>query len=117
MIAAQPSSPLKFFLLVFALSVPFWLIGAVTGLELLPGLPVSSLMACCPLLAALILVCRENSQAADTGLEVATRWGADIIVMGTAGRRGLERLFVGSVAGEMVWRSTVPVLTVRVPTG
>jgi uncharacterized protein len=55
-LAAQGRSPLTFFLLVFALSVPFWLMGAVTGLELLPGLPVSSLMACCPLLAALILV-------------------------------------------------------------
>jgi len=30
-------SPLAFFLLVFALSVPFWLIGAVTGIDLLPG--------------------------------------------------------------------------------
>ncbi len=49
-------SPLKFFLLVFALSTPLWLIGAVTPLQLLPGLPVSSLMAFCPLIAASILV-------------------------------------------------------------
>jgi hypothetical protein len=53
-------SPLKFFLLVFALSVPFWVLGAVTGLQLLPGLPVSSLMVFSPLLAASILVYREN---------------------------------------------------------
>jgi uncharacterized protein len=68
MIAAQPDSPLKFFLLVFALSVPFWLIGALTGLELLPGLPVSSLGAFCPLLAALILVYRENKTIGVTEL-------------------------------------------------
>jgi len=57
-------SPLKFFLLVFALSIPFWLIGAVTPLQLLPGLPVSSLMAFCPLIAASILVYREGNRAA-----------------------------------------------------
>jgi hypothetical protein len=61
-------SPLKFFLLVFALSAPLWLIGAVTPLELLPGLPVSSLMAFCPLIAASILVYREEETAGVTGL-------------------------------------------------
>lgn len=56
-------SPLKFYLLVFALSIPFWLFGAMAGslAESLPiNLPVSSLMAVCPLLAALILVYRED---------------------------------------------------------
>jgi uncharacterized protein len=53
---------------VFALSIPFWLIGAVTGLQLLPGLPVSSLMICGPLIAALILVYRENRTAGVTEL-------------------------------------------------
>lgn len=47
---------LSFFLLVFALSVPFWVIGAATGVELLPGLPVAGLMAFCPAIAASILV-------------------------------------------------------------
>lgn len=53
-------------------------------------------------------------KAVDKGLEVATQWGADLVAMGTAGKRGLERLFLGSVAEEMVRRSPVPVLTVRV---
>src|SRR4029453_3550494 len=35
--ATRTGSPLKFILLVFALSVPFWLIGAVTGVQFLPG--------------------------------------------------------------------------------
>lgn len=55
--------PFSFFPLVFALSVPFWLIGGLTGLRLLPGLPVSSLMAFCPLLAAAILAYGENKTA------------------------------------------------------
>jgi hypothetical protein len=51
---------LKFFLLVFAHTIPFWLIGAATGLELLPGLAVAALAAWCPMLAAMILIYREN---------------------------------------------------------
>lgn len=47
-------SPLKFFLLVFALSIPFWLAGAATGLRLLPRLPGAALMFVCPATAALI---------------------------------------------------------------
>jgi membrane protease YdiL (CAAX protease family) len=61
-------APLKFFLLVFALSIPLWLIGAVTPLQLLPGLPVSSLMAFCPLIAASILVYREDKTTGVTEL-------------------------------------------------
>jgi len=56
-------SVLGFFVLAFALAVPFWLIGAVTGLELLPGLPVASLATVCPVIAAVILVYRENNGA------------------------------------------------------
>lgn len=47
---------LKFYLLVFVLTVPFWVIGAVTGAQLLPGVPVAALAFICPGLAALILV-------------------------------------------------------------
>jgi membrane protease YdiL (CAAX protease family) len=61
-------SPLKFFLLVFALSIPLWLIGAVTPLQLLPGLPVSSLDVFCPLIAASILVYREDKTTGVTEL-------------------------------------------------
>ena len=52
-----------FFLLVFALSVPFWLIGGATDLQLMPGLSVSALMGFCPMSAALILVYRDGGAA------------------------------------------------------
>lgn len=57
-----------FFLLVFALSVPFWWIGGVLGLEFFPGLPVSALMVVCPVLAGGILVYRENRGAGVSAL-------------------------------------------------
>jgi len=38
----------------------------------------------------------------------------DLIVMGTHGRGGIDRLLLGSVAEQVVRRSDVPVLTVQV---
>lgn len=49
------SSPLTFFLLVFALSVPFAILGAVTGRQLYPGIPISALGFVAPVTAAAIL--------------------------------------------------------------
>jgi nucleotide-binding universal stress UspA family protein len=38
---------------------------------------------------------------------------ADMIVIGTHGRTGLSKLFLGSVAGKVVSLATCPVMTVR----
>jgi len=46
-------------------------------------------------------------------LEQAKQWPADLIVMGTHGRRGLVRVAMGSDAEEVVRESPVPVLLVR----
>ena len=43
----------------------------------------------------------------------AKRWRADLIVMGTHGRRGVNRLLLGSDAELVVRNSPVPVLLVR----
>ena len=59
-IAVRKRSPLTFFAMVFALSVPFWWIGSVTDLQLMPGLSVSALGTFCPMFAALLLVRRES---------------------------------------------------------
>ncbi len=52
--------PLAFFVLTYLLALPFWALGAATGLEMLPRLPIAALMAVCPGLAALILVWRAS---------------------------------------------------------
>jgi nucleotide-binding universal stress UspA family protein len=50
---------------------------------------------------------------AETIVDVAGDTGADLIVMGTTGRRGLSHLLLGSVAGQVVRSAASPVLTVR----
>lgn len=54
-------SPLKFFLLVFVISIPFWLVGFLDLPKILPiNLPISALMFVCPTIAALILMPKDN---------------------------------------------------------
>ena len=61
-----------FFLLVFLLSVPFWVAGPIVErllpAELSADLPVSALMACAPVTAAVLLVCREQGAGAARAL-------------------------------------------------
>lgn len=57
---AKRSSVLGFIVLVFALSIPFWLLGNIFRVELLPGLPISSLAAFTPGIAAVVLVYRND---------------------------------------------------------
>ena len=61
--AVRARSPLLFIVLVFVLSVPFWVLGAQYRVELLPGLPLAAIMVVCPLVAALLLVGRESGRA------------------------------------------------------
>jgi nucleotide-binding universal stress UspA family protein len=48
-----------------------------------------------------------------TLLDVAKNTGADLIVMGSHGRTGLKRLWLGSVAESVVREAMIPVLIVR----
>jgi nucleotide-binding universal stress UspA family protein len=59
--------------------------------------------------AEAILVCGDPAHEI---VAAATKGGADLIVMGTHGRRGLSRVLLGSVAEKVVRLSPVPVLTV-----
>ena len=43
----------------------------------------------------------------------AAEWGADLLVVGTKGRRGLERLVIGSVAGKLVNTVDMSIFLVR----
>lgn len=51
----------------------------------------------------------------ETIAEEATTWKADLIVVGTHGRRRLGRLFLGSGAEQIIRLAPVPVLVVRSP--
>lgn len=46
-------------------------------------------------------------------IKKAGELGADLIVVGTHGRMGIEHVLVGSTAERLVRRSPIPVLTVR----
>ncbi len=55
----------------------------------------------------------EQGRPAAEILHLAQLCQADLIVMGSHGRRGLQRFVMGSVADEVVRQATCPVLTVR----
>ena len=46
---------------------------------------------------------------------LAQEWPAELVVMGTHGRKGLKRIVLGSDAEYVVRHATVPVLLVRAP--
>lgn len=50
---------------------------------------------------------------ADKILEVAQKEGVDMIIMGTHGRKGLERAIFGSVCDKVVRNARCPVLTIN----
>jgi nucleotide-binding universal stress UspA family protein len=54
-----------------------------------------------------------NGYAAEEILNQAESCGADLIVMGTHGRVGIDRILFGSVAERIVKSSPIPVVTVR----
>jgi nucleotide-binding universal stress UspA family protein len=63
------------------------------------------------------IVLRETlgGAAADTIVREARRQRADLIVLGTHGRRGLRRMVLGSDAEQVVRSAPAPVLLVRAP--
>jgi nucleotide-binding universal stress UspA family protein len=65
--------------------------------------------------AVLIETETPMQQVAETIVKEATRWGADLVVMGTHGRRGFQHLMLGSVAEQTVRRSSGPVLLIPLP--
>jgi CAAX protease family protein len=86
----QARSPLAFFVLVYALTVPFWVLGAVAAQELLPKLPISALAVVCPMLAAAILTYRRGGRrdvaatlrrAFDVHRVASSGWYAPILLL------------------------------------
>lgn len=65
----------------------------------------------CGALAGEVLV--RSGDAMDVINQTAKEVGADLIVMGTHGRRGLSRMLLGSIAETVVRSAPCAVLTVR----
>lgn len=56
-----------------------------------------------------------GERLAEVVAEEARRWPADLIVVGTHGRRGVGRILMGSGAEHIVRMAPVPVLVIRSP--
>ena len=65
--------------------------------------------------ASTVLVENIARTVADVIVGQARKWRADLIVIGTHGRRGISRLVMGSDAEGVVRTTLVPVLLVRAP--
>jgi nucleotide-binding universal stress UspA family protein len=65
--------------------------------------------------AETLLVDARGRSFAEVVLEEAHRVGADLVVLGTHGRDGMERLVKGSDAESLLRRANVPMLIVREP--
>jgi nucleotide-binding universal stress UspA family protein len=59
------------------------------------------------------LVETHGHHVSDFIVREAKDWGADVICMGTHGRRGISRLLLGSDAERVLHEATTPVLLVR----
>jgi nucleotide-binding universal stress UspA family protein len=66
-----------------------------------------------PVQADSLIVENLTGRAADTIVKEARKWRADLIVMGTHGRRGFNRFVFGSDAELVARTAPVPVLLVR----
>jgi nucleotide-binding universal stress UspA family protein len=61
----------------------------------------------------LLEVTQLNQRVVDLIITESRAWPADLIVVGTHGRRGISHLFLGSVAEGVVRASPAPVLLIR----
>ena len=64
-----------------------------------------------------VLIENLDARVADLVVEHAKAWGADLIVLGTHGRRDLARVLMDSDAEQIARTAPVPVLLVRRPAG
>jgi nucleotide-binding universal stress UspA family protein len=63
--------------------------------------------------AECVLIESHGESVASRIIAQAREWPADLIVMGSHGRRGLARIAMGSQAAEVFRESPVPVLLIR----
>ena len=68
-----------------------------------------------PVAVETVLVPHPGGRLADRVLQQASEWPADLVVLGTHGRRGVGRMLLGSDAEQVLRTAPVPVLLVRAP--
>lgn len=61
------------------------------------------------------LIEQPGARLGDVVADEARAWGADLVVVGTHGRRGIGRVLLGSGAEQVIRMAPVPVLAVRAP--
>lgn len=64
-----------------------------------------------------LLIDRFGDRLGETMAHEATQWKADLLVVGTHGRRRLKRMILGSGAEQIIRLAPIPVLLVRDPEG
>ena len=62
-----------------------------------------------------LLIDRFGERLGETVAAEATKWQADLLVVGTHGRRSFGRMFLGSGAEQIIRLAPIPVLVVRSP--
>ena len=60
-----------------------------------------------------VLLDTYGTRLSELVVKQVEEWGADLIVLGTHGRRGVGRLLLGSDAEQIVRTATVPVLLIH----
>lgn len=68
-----------------------------------------------PVAVDTVLVPYPGGRLVDRVLQQVSEWPADLVVLGTHGRRGVGRMLLGSDAEQVLRTAPVPVLLVRAP--
>lgn len=83
------------------------------GLSILKSMSTLATKAKIKFKTHMIEIKESAPNIAEKIIEQAQTFEADLIILGTHGRTGLSRLFLGSVAEEVVRKSNIPVQLVK----
>ncbi|MEO1766849.1 universal stress protein [Thiobacter aerophilum] len=97
----------------YANPAEIWEAMAKTGRDLLDKATARAAAAGVQADSKLIELTTLGHRIPEAIVEEAQAWPADLIVLGTHGRRGLSHVFLGSVAEGVVRVATKPVLLIR----
>lgn len=97
----------------FTNSVPIWDYMVKTGRELLDRASSAVAAAGVTFDTRLVEINSVGQRVANVIIEQAEAWPADLIVLGTHGRRGLNKILLGSVAEGVMRLADKPVLMIR----